>query len=235
MEKQIRKIIYLVISLLCFGLLFYFCIILRIPRTLESLIILVLLFILVIVFFKEYEYEKNSIYLDETSKKIAELSKIYSTEKEIVDYVSDLMYTNLYRDISDNDSIVVIDYDESYLLDFYDNLDRLASNQNKEIDELTLVQKSACLIDSLLGTEAWVLKTIKYIDEIDYSTRTLNIELAIKAGLLFCGHTMEEINENPSYIVFLTAMLHEVIEFDATGDLLVINILVDILQNYKKL
>lgn len=235
MEKQIRKIIYLVISLLCFGLLFYFCIILRIPRTLESLIILVLLFILVIVFFKEYEYEKNSIYLDETSKKIAELSKIYSTEKEIVDYVSDLMYTNLYRDISDNDSIVVIDYDESYLLDFYDNLDRLASNQNKEIDELTLVQKSACLIDSLLGTEAWVLKTIKYIDEIDYSTRTLNIELAIKAGLLFCGHTMEEINENPSYIGFLTAMLHEVIEFDATGDLLVINILVDILQNYKKL
>ena len=235
MEKQIRKIIYLVISLLCFGLLFYFCIILRIPRTLESLIILVLLFILVIVFFKEYEYEKNSIYLDETSKKIAELSKIYSTEKEIVDYVSDLMYTNLYRDISDNDSIVVIDYDESYLLDFYDNLDRLASNQNKEIDELTLVQKSACLIDSLLGTEAWVLKTIKYIDEIDYSTRTLNIELAIKAGLLFCGHTMEEINENPSYIGFLTAMLHEVIECDATGDLLVINILVDILQNYKKL
>lgn len=235
MEKQIRKIIYLVISLLWFGLLFYFCIILRIPRTLESLIILVLLFILVIVFFKEYEYEKNSIYLDETSKKIAELSKIYSTEKEIVDYVSDLMYTNLYRDISDNDSIVVIDYDESYLLDFYDNLDRLASNQNKEIDELTLVQKSACLIDSLLGTEAWVLKTIKYIDEIDYSTRTLNIELAIKAGLLFCGHTMEEINENPSYIGFLTAMLHEVIEFDATGDLLVINILVDILQNYKKL
>ena len=193
------------------------------------------MFILVIVFFKEYEYEKNSIYLDETSKKIAELSKIYSTEKEIVDYVSDLMYTNLYRDISDNDSIVVIDYDESYLLDFYDNLDRLASNQNKEIDELTLVQKSACLIDSLLGTEAWVLKTIKYIDEIDYSTRTLNIELAIKAGLLFCGHTMEEINENPSYIGFLTAMLHEVIEFDATGDLLVINILVDILQNYKKL
>lgn len=235
MEKQIRKIIYLVISLLWFGLLFYFCIILRIPRTLESLIILVLLFILVIVFFKEYEYEKNSIYLDETSKKIAELSKIYSTEKEIVDYVSDLMYTNLYRDISDNDSIVVIDYDESYLLDFYDNLDRLASNQNKEIDELTLVQKSACLIDSLFGTEAWVLKTIKYIDEIDYSTRTLNIELAIKAGLLFCGHTMEEINENPSYIGFLTAMLHEVIEFDATGDLLVINILVDILQNYKKL
>ena len=46
---------------------------------------------------------------------------------------------------------------------------------------------------------------------------------------------MEEINENPSYIGFLTAMLHEVIEFDATGDLLVINILVDILQNYKKL
>ncbi len=235
MEKQIRKIIYLVISLLCFGLLFYFCIILRIPRTLESLIILVLLFILVIVFFKEYEYEKNSIYLDETSKKIAELSKIYSTEKEIVDYVSDLMYTNLYRDISDNDSIVVIDYDESYLLDFYDNLDRLASNQNKEVDELTLVQKSACLIDSLLGTEAWVLKTIKYIDEIDYSTRSLNIELAIKAGLLFCGHTMEEINENPSYIDFLTAILHEVIECDRTGDLLVINILVDILQNYKKL
>ena len=65
MEKQIRKIIYLVISLLWFGLLFYFCIILRIPRTLESLIILVLLFILVIVFFKEYEYEKNSIYLDD--------------------------------------------------------------------------------------------------------------------------------------------------------------------------
>ena len=194
MEKQIRKIIYLVISLLWFGLLFYFCIILRIPRTLESLIILVLLFILVIVFFKEYEYEKNSIYLDDASKKIAELSKIYSTEKEIVDYVSDLMYTNLYRDISDNDSIVVIDYDESYLLDFYDNLDRLALNQNKEVDELTLVQKSACLIDSLLGTEAWVLKTIKYIDEIDYSTRSLNIELAIKAGLLFCGHTMEEIN-----------------------------------------
>lgn len=168
-------------------------------------------------------------------KKIAELSKIYSTEKEIVDYVSDLMYTNLYKDISDNDSIVVIDYDESYLLDFYDNLDRLASNQNKEVDELTLVQKSACLIDSLLGTEAWVLKTIKYIDEIDYSTRSLNIELAIKAGLLFCGHTMEEINENPSYIDFLTAILHEVIECDRTGDLLVINILVDILQNYKKL
>ena len=216
-------------------LLFYFCIILRIPRTLESLIILVLLFILAIVFFKQYEYEKNSIYLDEASKKIAELSKIYSTEKEIVDYVSDLMYTNLYKDISDNDSIVVIDYDESYLLDFYDNLDRLASNQNKEVDELTLVQKSACLIDSLLGTEAWVLKTIKYIDEIDYSTRSLNIELAIKAGLLFCGHTMEEINENPSYIDFLTAILHEVIECDRTGDLLVINILVDILQNYKKL
>ncbi len=235
MEKQIRKIIYLVISLLYFVLLFYFCIILRIPRTLESLIILVLLFILAIVFFKQYEYEKNSIYLDEASKKIAELSKIYSTEKEIVDYVSDLMYTNLYKDISDNDSIVVIDYDESYLLDFYDNLDRLASNQNKEVDELTLVQKSACLIDSLLGTEAWVLKTIKYIDEIDYSTRSLNIELAIKAGLLFCGHTMEEINENPSYIDFLTAILHEVIECDRTGDLLVINILVDILQNYKKL
>ena len=95
MEKQIRKIIYLVISLLWFGLLFYFCIILRIPRTLEFLIILVLLFILAIVFFKQYEYEKNSIYLDEASKKIAELSKIYSTEKEIVDYVSDLMYTNL--------------------------------------------------------------------------------------------------------------------------------------------
>ena len=224
MEKQIRKIIYLVISLLYFVLLFYFCIILRIPRTLESLIILVLLFILAIVFFKQYEYEKNSIYLDEASKKIAELSKIYSTEKEIVDYVSDLMYTNLYKDISDNDSIVVIDYDESYLLDFYDNLDRLASNQNKEVDELTLVQKSACLIDSLLGTEAWVLKTIKYIDEIDYSTRSLNIELAIKAGLLFCGHTMEEINENPSYIDFLTAILHEVIECDRTGDLLVINI-----------
>lgn len=235
MEKQIRKIIYLVISLLYFGLLFYFCIILRIPRTLESLIILVLLFILAIIFFKQYECEKNSIYLDEASKKIAELSKIYSTEKEIVDYVSDLMYTNLYKDISDNDSIVVIDYDESYLLDFYDNLDRLASNQNKEVDELTLVQKSACLIDSLLGTEAWVLKTIKYIDEIDYSTRSLNIELAIKAGLLFCGHTMEEINENPSYIDFLTDILHEVIEFDRTGDLLVINILVDILQNYKKL
>lgn len=235
MEKQIRKIIYLVISLLYFGLLFYFCIILRIPRTLESLIILVLLFILAIIFFKQYECEKNSIYLDEASKKIAELSKIYSTEKEIVDYVSDLMYTNLYKDISDNDSIVVIDYDESYLLDFYDNLDRLASNQNKEVDELTLVQKSACLIDSLLGTEAWVLKTIKYIDEIDYSTRSLNIELAIKAGLLFCGHTMEEINENPSYIDFLTAILHEVIECDRTGDLLVINILVDILQNYKKL
>lgn len=235
MEKQIRKIIYLIISLLCFGLLFYFCIILRIPRTLESLIILLLLFILAIVFFKQYEYEKNSIYLDEASKKIAELSKIYSTEKEIVDYVSDLMYTNLYKDISDNDSIVVIDYDESYLLDFYDNLDRLALKQNKEVDELTLVQKSACLIDSLLGTEAWVLKTIKYIDEIDYSTRSLNIELAIKAGLLFCGHTMEEINENPSYIDFLTAILHEVIEFDRTGDLLVINILVDILQNYKKL
>ena len=121
------------------------------------------------------------------------------------------------------------------MLDFYDNLDRLASNQNKEVDELTLVQKSACLIDSLLGTEAWVLKTIKYIDEIDYSTRSLNIELAIKAGLLFCGHTMEEINENPSYIDFLTAILHEVIEFYRTGDLLVINILVDILQNYKKL
>lgn len=69
MEKQIRKIIYLVISLLYFVLLFYFCIILRIPRTLESLIILVLLFILAIVFFKQYEYEKNSIYLDEASKK----------------------------------------------------------------------------------------------------------------------------------------------------------------------
>ena len=47
--------------------------------------------------------------------------------------------------------------------------------------------------------------------------------------------TMEEINENPSYIDFLTAILHEVIECDRTGDLLVINILVDILQNYKKL
>ena len=190
MEKQIRKIIYLVISLLYFVLLFYFCIILRIPRTLESLIILVLLFILAIVFFKQYEYEKNSIYLDEASKKIAELSKIYSTEKEIVDYVSDLMYTNLYKDISDNDSIVVIDYDESYLLDFYDNLDRLASNQNKEVDELTLVQKSACLIDSLLGTEAWVLKTIKYIDEIDYSTRSLNIELAISMIMNFMRSLM---------------------------------------------
>ena len=190
MEKQIRKIIYLVISLLWFGLLFYFCIILRIPRTLEFLIILVLLFILAIVFFKQYEYEKNSIYLDEASKKIAELSKIYSTEKEIVDYVSDLMYTNLYKDISDNDSIVVIDYDESYLLDFYDNLDRLASNQNKEVDELTLVQKSACLIDSLLGTEAWVLKTIKYIDEIDYSTRSLNIELAISMIMNFMRSLM---------------------------------------------
>ncbi len=234
MEKQIRKIIYLIISLLCFGLLFYFCIILRIPRILESLIIVVLLFILAIVFFKEYEYEKKSIYLDETSKKIAELSKIYSTEKEIVDYVSDLMYTNLYKDISDNDSIVVIDYDESYLLNFYDNLDRLALNQNKEVDELTLVQKSACLIDSLLGTKAWVLKTIKYIDEINYSTRSLNIELAIKAGLLFCGHTIEEINESPSYIDFLTTVLHEVIEFDRVGDLMVINILVDILQNYNQ-
>ena len=234
MEKQIRKIIYLIISLLCFGLLFYFCIILRIPRILESLIIVVLLFILAIVFFKEYEYEKKSIYLDETSKKIAEISKIYSTEKEIVDYVSDLMYTNLYKDISDNDSIVVIDYDESYLLNFYDNLDRLALNQNKEVDELTLVQKSACLIDSVLGTKAWVLKTIKYIDEIDYSTRSLNIELAIKAGLLFCGHPIEEINESPSYIDFLTTVLHEVIEFDRVGDLMVINILVDILQNYNQ-
>ena len=151
MEKQIRKIIYLVISLLYFVLLFYFCIILRIPRTLESLIILVLLFILAIVFFKQYEYEKNSIYLDEASKKIAELSKIYSTEKEIVDYVSDLMYTNLYKDISDNDSIVVIDYDESYLLDFYDNLDRLALNQNKEVDELTLVQKKCMFNRFVIG------------------------------------------------------------------------------------
>ena len=135
MEKQIRKIIYLVISLLWFGLLFYFCIIL--------------------------------------------------------------------------DSIVVIDYDESYLLDFYDNLDRLALNQNKEVDELTLVQKSACLIDSLLGTEAWVLKTIKYIDEIDYSEYPYLIERLINKS--------------------------EIKVIKKCDDLLVINILVDILQNYKKL
>ena len=129
--------------------------------------------------------------------------------------------------------IIFIDYDGDYLLDFFDNLNRLADSKKIKIHDLTIFQKSACLIDALSGVDAWVFKNVfednYYVDNV---IMQLNIELASKVGLLLCGHTLEEMETKKTYLENIMIVLQEEVKDEKDGELVFINIISEFLMNF---
>ena len=229
MKKKIRKLVYLFLSFLHFILLVFVCIIKPIPHSLMSFLLIIFIPFTCIIWYIFYRKTKNSIFLDETSKKIRELSEEYSQEKKMVDYVSRLIYDDFIEKAND-DIIIFIDCDESYFLDFFDNLNRFANSKKKDIYDVTTVQKNACLIDALCGIDAWVLKTV--CENADNVIMQLNIELATKVGLLLCGHTLEEIDTKKTYLENMMIVLREAVKDEKDGELVFINIMSELLLNF---
>ena len=232
MEKKIWKLVYLFLSFLYFNLLVFVCIIKPIPHSSKSFLLIMVITFACIIWYIIYRQTKNSIFLDETSKKIRELSEEYSQEKKMVDYVSSLIYDDFIEKATDA-IIIFIDYDGDYLLDFFDNLNRLADSKKIKIHDLTIFQKSACLIDALSGVDAWVFKNVfednYYVDNV---IMQLNIELASKVGLLLCGHTLEEIETKKTYLENIMIVLREEVKDEKDGELVFINIISEFLMNF---
>ena len=158
-------------------------------------------------------------------------SENYKNEKETVDTMVDILYDSLLPSVKSSLSII-INFNEDYVVDFFYNLQKYAKNNSMDIKEITKFQKAACLMDSLVSPTAWVFQTTN-TDEI--STRkltSLNIELAVKSGLLYCGFTVEEINDAISYTSYLSILLYEAYRYTSLGDTMVISMMADLLESF---
>lgn len=231
MKHKAREILYLVLSIFTLWKLILFSVIFPLPHSVGTFFLLLFLGILSLFNFKLFKIEKDKNYIEYTCKKMGKYSENYKNEKETVDTMVDILYDSLLPSVKSSLSII-INFNEDYVVDFFYNLQKYAKNNSMDINEITKFQKAACLMDSLVSPTAWVFKTTN-TDEI--STRkltSLNIELAVKSGLLYCGFTVEEINDAISYTSYLSILLYEAYRYTSLGDTMVISMMADLLDSF---
>lgn len=234
MGNKFKKFLYFAIAMYAIVHLTIVCIISPLPRNPISFLYMVLLIVIGIIFFQKYEYEKNSIYIENSVSQIQEIAEKYPDVKEAVDSMKDIIYDNLPNSFKSY-MVVTIDYNDFYLLDFYFNLQTLAKNKNLELNELSNLQQGACLIDALSGSTSWILQSSNIEDfENNKKMTFLNIELAIKSSLLFLNFTIAEINNMDSCIQYIAILIFEAIAYDSLGDTMVLSMITDFLETLKQ-
>ena len=234
MENKFKKFLYFFIAMYAIVHLIIVCIISPLPRIPISFLYILLLIIIGIIFFLKYEYEKNNIYIENSMSQIHEIAEKYPNVKKAVDFMTDIIYDNLPNSFKSY-MVVTIDYNDFYLLDFYFNLQAFAKNKNLELNELSNLQQSACLIDALSGSTSWILQSSNIEDfENNKKMTFLNIELAIKSSLLFLDFTIDEINNMNSCIQYIAILIFEAIAYDSLGVTMVLSMITDFLETLKQ-
>lgn len=231
MKHKVREILYLLLSIFLLWKLILFAIISPLPHSVGSFFLLLFLGILSLFLFKLFEIEKEKNYIEYTSKKMGKYSENYKNEKEAVDTITDILYDNLPSSVKSSLTIIV-NLNEDYIVDFFYNLQKYAKNNGMDINKITKTQKAACLIDSLVSSTAWVFQTTNTDDYSIKKITSLNIELAVKSGLLYCGFSIEEINNTISYTSCISILLYEAYQYSSLGDTMVISMIANLLDSF---
>lgn len=233
MGNKFRKFLYFLIAIFALLHLVKICIFCHLPHTLISFLYIGLWAVLGICFFKKYEDEKELTSIENLKKQIQQIADKYPNVKETVDTMTDIIYDNLPSDIKSS-MLITIDLNDYYLSDFYCNLKKLAKSNKLKLNELTNFQKSACLIVSLSTSKSWIFQSydIKDIDDNQKIT-SLNIEFAIKSGLLLCGFTIDEINNMPAYINYIKILICESIYYNSLWNPMLFSIIADFLETFS--
>ena len=217
MKNKKRELLYLILFVFLCELIL-FSIILLLPDLIVSFLFLLFLAFLVIIFF--IRFKKN--YMKKNSQKIA---KNYPCEKEAVDTMIDVIYDSLSEDTK-NSLALMVNCNEDYIVDFIYNLKKFAKYSGVDIDELTKYQRGACLIYTLYSSTEWVFQSPNEDADSIYKLITINLELAIQAGLLLCGFTLEVIENNLIYTSDIGILLLESREHRFFGSTMLMIILI---------
>ena len=231
MRGKFREVFYLILSIFFLYKLILFSVIYPMPNSISYFLILAFLGFGTLLFFKKFELEKNDNFMKNISIKMQENAENYLNEKEFVDTMVDITYRSIPKSTK-NSLALIVNHDEDYIIDYFYNLQKFAKNNKMDINELTKIQKGACLIDALSSSTVWVFQSPNKDEDSLRKLATINVELAIHASLLFCGFTLEDINNNPDCTLYIKIIVFEAIRYNSLGDTMIISILANFLESF---
>lgn len=205
--------LHLTISILCLVALALVCLVFRLPNTLNYNILRVALVIIGCVAMSNYTKEINHETIKKSKKSIEELRKEHKNLNDIVDIYSTMILKTQSHDFIDQLQIS-LDKDDSYLLDFDDNLQYFKSminNATKELNqkiEMNPFVIIACVMDSLIS--GWKIKSA-FPEDLVFSEHLvlLNCQVAICVALELMHITATEDNiPDSEYVTKLTSLLY---------------------------
>lgn len=231
MRGKFREVFYLILSIFFLHKLILFSVIYPMPNSISYFLILAFLGFGTLLFFKKFELEKNDNFMKNISIKMQENAENYLNEKEFVDTMVDITYRSIPKSTK-NSLALIVNRDEDYIIDYFYNLQKFAKNNKMDINELTKIQKGACLIDALSSSTVWVFQSPNKDEDSLRKLATINVELAIHASLLLCGFTLEDINNNPDCTLYIKIIVFEAIRYNSLGDTMIISILANFLESF---
>lgn len=231
MRGKFREVFYLILSIFFLYKLILFSVIYPMPNSISYFLILAFLGFGTLLFFKKFELEKNDNFMKNISIKIQENAENYLNEKEFVDTMVDITYRSIPKSTK-NSLALIVNHDEDYIIDYFYNLQKFAKNNKMDINELTKIQKGACLIDALSSSTVWVFQSPNKDEDSLRKLATINVELAIHASLLLCGFTLEDINNNADCTLYIKIIVFEAIRYNSLGDTMIISILANFLESF---
>lgn len=184
---------YFIVSVLFLLYIALICLVFRIPNSLWSKIIIFALSVLGLIYFRQYQVQRDLETTMDLEKELEELKNTYKSVNTMTTSYANIIYKNLDSDFI-NDFNLFIDDTDYYLLDFQDNINQINELDSKELISNDFI-KIACLMDSLVS--AWKIKSKNSSQKILKKEVLLaNCELAVSIALHLLDLSYKDLKDN---------------------------------------